>query len=215
MNLSGDFHENDSNDPSDLMSRLDNFEYLMVAIFFMTAPSLLDLVLSVHALHRHFGTGLALYCSATAVTYMWFSGRLLSRHENQQRQISDSGREERHILRESVSNWQTVACFNRFFHERCCFSKAVDTSLECRLRESVLSARGMISRDAFFTVTLIAATVTQRNRPVGDFVILWTWWTRLSSTLACLVSGVSGLKRYKVKLEPVIEVLQRQPSVTI
>lgn len=73
----------------------------------------------------------------------------------------------------------------------------------------------MIITDAIFTTTLIAAFAAQRNRPVGDFVIIWTWWTQLSTILRCLMSGVSGLKRHIVELEPVIEVLQREPSVLI
>lgn len=216
MALSGDFHENErSSDPSDLMLRLDGFEHLMTDVLFMAAPSLLDLALSVHALHCHFGAGLAIYYAATAAIYLWCSRRLFAQHESQLRLILDSRTHERHILRESISNWPTVACFNRFLHERCCFSKAVEASLDCKLREIVLSARDIIIMDAIFTTTSIAAFTAQRSRPVGDFIIIWTWWTRLSTTLRSLTSGVSGLKRYIVKLEPVVEVLQRQPSVLI
>lgn len=105
MALSGDFHENEClSNPLDLMSCLDNFEYLMVAIFFMVVPSLLDLVLSVHALHRHFGFKLAAYYSATAIIYMWYFCRVLSQHKSQHRWSLDSQRHERHTLQESISN---------------------------------------------------------------------------------------------------------------
>lgn len=35
----------------------------------------------------------------------------------------------------------------------------------------------------------------------------------MSATLGSLINGISGLKRINARLEPVIEVLQRQPSV--
>lgn len=71
MALSGDFHENGRlNDRLNLISLLGGFEHLMTAVLFMAAPSLLDLVLSVHALHCHFGVGLAIYYSATAAIYL-------------------------------------------------------------------------------------------------------------------------------------------------
>ena len=216
MALSGDFHENERLcDPLKLILGLDSFDGLITAVLFMAAPPLLDLVLSVYALHCHFGVGLAIYYSAIAAVYIWCSRTLLAQHKSELRLKLDSKEQERHVLQESISNWPTVACFNRFLHERCCFSKAVEASLDSKLREIVLSARDIIITNIIFTTTFIAAFAAQRNRPVGDFVIIWTWWTRLSTLLGSLMGGVSDLQQSIVKLEPVVEVLQRQPSVLI
>ncbi|KMU79492.1 iron-sulfur clusters transporter ATM1 [Coccidioides immitis RMSCC 3703] len=212
MGLSGDFHECESNDLLDLMSRLGGFECLMANISFpMTA--FLDLILPIHALYLHFGIRLAVYYSITAAAYLWYSHGFLSQRETQQKHALENEQQESLIVRESVANWPMVASFNRFLHDLDRVSKAIDASLESRLRQRLLFSSARIIQNAIILIAVAMAAASQQDKQAKDLVIIWTLWTQLSNVLGCLTDGADGLKQIAVRLEPVIEVLKRKPAV--
>ncbi|KAK3320189.1 P-loop containing nucleoside triphosphate hydrolase protein [Cercophora scortea] len=120
---------------------------------------------------------------------------------------------------DTILNWQTVADFNRFDHERTRFSNAVhaERELQVEMERPFRWAgiwRNVVAGTGVGLVCLLGCYQIQKsNRGAGDFVMLFQFWTELFSTVDMLLDSVTMLEHFLADSSKIRELMQMQPAV--
>ncbi|PGG95314.1 hypothetical protein AJ80_09983 [Polytolypa hystricis UAMH7299] len=215
MALSGDFHEgNDPSTSSKLISSGEEFSKVMIDIFLLSGPLLLD-TLSAKVSLYYIDARVALLFTAVAVTYVYVYHKFLLLQQNPQRQLFHDLQREVDVVREPVLNWRTVSYFNGFKLESTRLTEAIDLRFTTQKKSNLYTTfRNAIQASVLVVGLILACTIiSQSNRSVGEFAAMLTYWTRLCDPLKCTVRTLSGLRERIARVEPFTEIFEKTPSV--
>ncbi|KAK8194465.1 putative ABC transporter, partial [Phyllosticta paracitricarpa] len=220
MGLSMDFHNDKSS--GELLKSVEqghSLTSLVEYLFVDTAPLLIDLVVVFVYLANLFDGYLAFTVVVVAVTYIWTAIKLTTLNRTGRRRWVDKYVKENKILYESVSNWQTVAYFNRAVHEESRLSVAIDEHIDAYVRyiffyNIVFAVEGLIMLLGLLVVSFLAAyRISEGTATVGSFVMLMSYWATLSSPLSRLASCYNKLSSDLIDAERMLELFQTKSSV--
>ncbi|KAK7516601.1 hypothetical protein IWZ03DRAFT_415124 [Phyllosticta citriasiana] len=220
MGLSMDFHNDKSS--GELLKSVEqghSLTSLVEYLFVDTAPLLIDLVVVFVYLANLFDGYLAFTVVVVAVTYIWTAIKLTTLNRTGRRRWVDKYVKENKILYESVSNWQTVAYFNRAGHEESRLSVAIDEHIDAYVRyiffyNIVFAVEGLIMLLGLLVVSFLAAyRISEGTATVGSFVMLMSYWATLSSPLSRLASCYNKLSSDLIDAERMLELFQTKSSV--
>ncbi|KAK8214460.1 hypothetical protein HDK77DRAFT_479436 [Phyllosticta capitalensis] len=220
MGLSMDFHNDKSS--GELLKSVEqghSLTSLVEYLFVDTAPLAIDLVVVFLYLANLFDGYLAFTVVVVAVTYIWTAIKLTTMNRTGRRLWVDKYVKENRILYESVSNWQTVAYFNRARHEESRLSVAIDEHVDAYVRyifyyNIVFAVEGLIMLLGLLVVSFLAAyRISEGTATVGSFVMLMSYWSTLSSPLSRLASCYNKLSSDLIDAERMLDLFQTKSSV--
>ncbi|KAH7048250.1 putative ABC transporter [Macrophomina phaseolina] len=212
MGLSMDFHT--EKNTGELIKAVDqghSIASILQYVFLDTTPLIMDLVGAFIYLNHLFDAYLALTVIALAVTYLYSTVKLTSYSADRRRTFIDRYMKESQIIYESISNWQTVAYFNRGSYEKERLNAAVTNLNDSYIRYSftynlIFATQALITLTGLVAASLIATyRISQGTAKVGSFVALLQYWGTLSSPLSNLANSYNRLSSDLIDAERVLQ----------
>ncbi|KAL1650367.1 hypothetical protein SLS58_001184 [Diplodia intermedia] len=221
MGLSMNFHtEKNSGELLKAVEQGHSITAILEYIFFETIPLIMDLVAAFVYLSNLFDEYLALTVVALAVTYLYSTIRLTAYNRERRRVFIDKYMKENSIMYESVSNWQTVAYFNRGAYEQTRLNDAVHEHSDSFVKYSftynlIFATQALITSTGLLAASLIAAyRISQGTASVGSFVTLVQYWGTLSYPLSNLAHSYSRLSSDLIDAERMLQLFLTKSSIT-
>lgn len=221
MSLSMDYHTSKSS--GELLKAIEQgteVGSLLETIVFGAGPMLIDLVIAATYLSSVFDGYMALIIITTSLTYIYFAVRGNKFAGNQKREYNEASRKENDVLYDAVSNWQTTAYNNRRMFEQERYLKALERNTSAEIAfwdiscyidtsQSFVMALGLLS--ACF---LAAYRISQGTAPVGQFVMLLTYWNLIEGPLSHLAWTYRHTASVLISAERLLQLLQTKPTVS-
>ncbi|GME64795.1 putative ABC transporter protein [Neofusicoccum parvum] len=220
MGLSMNFHtEKNSGELLKAVEQGHSITSILEYVFFETIPLIMDLVAAFIYLSNLFDEYLALTVVALAVTYLYSTIRLTAYNRERRRVFIDKYMKENSIMYESVSNWQTVAYFNRGSYEQTRLNEAVQDHNDSFVRYSftynlIFATQALITSTGLLSASLIAAyRISQGTASVGSFVTLVQYWGTLSYPLSNLAHSYSRLSSDLIDAERMLQLFLTKTAI--
>ncbi|KAF2145158.1 uncharacterized protein K452DRAFT_295698 [Aplosporella prunicola CBS 121167] len=220
MNLSMDFHtEKNSGELLKAVEQGHSLTSLMEYVFFDTAPLFLDLFLAFIYLYNLFDAYLAFTVIVVAVTYLWTTVKLTTWNREGRRLFIEKYLKENKIMYESVSNWQTVAYFNRNEFEQKRLGDAVNDHIDAYVRYNITYNLIFAVQVFIILLGLLVASflatyrIAEGTATVGSFVTLIQYWSTLSSPLSRLANSYDRLSSDLIDAERMLQLFQTNSSI--
>jgi ABC-type multidrug transport system fused ATPase/permease subunit len=220
MRLSCDFHDSkESGRTWRIVSRGSSLADLVSTVGFEMAPMAVDLIIAVSVFWWLFDAYMAFIVALAAFVFLWTTAKTISWRTARQRELINAWETEHCLLTESTLNWNIVSYFNRIGYEKAQYEAAVVRSQNKHIRYQevgfiITALRASTLQAGLMVCALLAAyQISKGNREVGDFVVLITYWGRLTTPLAYFASGFSRIAGSLVDAEKLLELLQRNPTV--
>lgn len=221
MDLSSDFHSSNSSGVLwQSVYRGTVVPKILRSMLFQIGPLITDLMLAVSVLHVIFGPYMALVVCTVIVFFLWASRKIQSKQTTKQSEWFAASDKEHAILYDSTSNWQTVSYLNRIDYEKKRFASAVKDQVRAH---SIFRAwtHGESTVQSFIMTTgLLAASflaaypVSKGTKPVGNFVMLLSYWGQLSGPLRYVSSEFNSFVLDLVSADEYVAFLKRQPLIS-
>lgn len=221
MSLSADYHDTAS--AAELTTQLDKLSMSMQIgsmILFTTIPQALSLVFVAANFAATFGLAFAMLFVAIVSVYMYFQWRDASIFFSHFAGMTDLHSRERGILIGALSNWSTVSYFNRMKYEE---KRYADVSLERQTQATQHFARdqerGRLKQLVMLlgwvcTTAMAIYQIRYRGRSAGDFIMITTYWSTITSNLQLFAMEFSHFQTFFGDVQKLIGLLALQPTVT-
>ncbi|KAL8766770.1 MAG: hypothetical protein Q9194_006173 [Teloschistes cf. exilis] len=220
LELSSDFHDNKQS--GELYASIkqgtavNNLLYFLV---FRLAPEALDLAVGYGYLYYLFGPYMALIAAAATFFYMSSITHFHSKLSGYRRKYQALGRAVSQVMYDTVGSWTTVSYFNRVPYEEGHYK--------------VSQTRYVISYQLYFifwnlyyslcncaldlglgaALLLGAYQVSHGIKPIGNFVILLTYWSALEEPLSTFARAQKTIIGNLVDAEQLLALFQLKPKV--
>ncbi|OAL73869.1 ABC transporter [Trichophyton violaceum] len=220
MSLSCDFHDNKhSGRLWTAVIRGQSVKDVIHSILFLVAPMIIDLVLAVGVLYYVFDGYMALDVATVMVLFLWSSSKLVAKQKDKRREWNEARGAEFTALCESTENWRTVSYFSRVPYEISRYLSLVQAQLKARFKFRFWDHMENASQSALLICGLTAACfmaahhVSTGEKPIGNFVMLLSYWAQLSSPLQFIANGFGEMARDLVDVEEFLSILRQKPTV--
>ncbi|KAI0406879.1 hypothetical protein F4802DRAFT_606003 [Xylaria palmicola] len=220
MNLSSEFH--DSQSSSDIQVAISNGYHitsLLESVCFQAIPMVIDLVVAFTYLSVKFGPYEGFITIATGLAFIQSAAQLISKFKEKRKKLVSTFFEEHYTRQAGIQGWYTVSAFNQVPYEEGRYSKAVNSQVVAY--KSIYG--GYLIGQAFqyliLTTGLLAGAflavyqITQGRATPGDFVMLLTYWSQLTSPLQFFSSMGRNISQSLVQVERLLEVMLTKPTV--
>ncbi|PGG98497.1 hypothetical protein GX51_06762 [Blastomyces parvus] len=221
MSLSSDYHDSKSSiHLYQLVTRGQSVNNMVQKLCFTIGPMVIDLALAASVLYYLFDAYMALDVAAISVLFMWSSSKILDTQAKKRREFVASTTKEFTHLGETTANWYTVSYFNRISYEKSRYSSRIGDQLASRrqhtlwvyLQESVQSL--LLLLGLAIACFMAVYQVIQGTKPIGNFVMLLSYWSQLASPLQTMATGFGSLAMDMIDMEELLELLEKKPTVT-
>jgi ABC-type transport system involved in Fe-S cluster assembly fused permease/ATPase subunit len=221
MSLSMDFHTNKGT--GDVISSIEQagsinglLEFILEHIF----PVFLDLGVSMCYVQQTFGIYMALIIFPLGALHAWSGLTLNARTEAKRRASGEQAGKESNILYESISNWETVADFNRIPFERKRYLEAVDKSIRSH-RAVVFSSITHLGIQSVQRTFCLAAALTLAvwqasigRVPMSSVIALLLYWETMMTPMYQIADLHRVLSARVIDAERLLLLFQQKPTVT-
>ncbi|KAI1383067.1 uncharacterized protein F4822DRAFT_440762 [Hypoxylon trugodes] len=221
MNLSSEFH--DSQSSSDLIVAISNgtaISHMLDSICFQAVPMLIDLVIAFTYLSTKFGPYEGFITIATGAAFIQTAAHIITSFKERRKKMVRTYFEEHYIRQAGIQGWQTVSAFNQVPYEERRYGIAVNSH--------VSAAKSLYSSyfvgHAFQYLILLAGLlagaflavyqITHGQATAGDFVMLLTYWSQLTSPLRFFSQLGKNISQDLVHAERLLDVMTTKPTVT-
>ncbi|KAH9886803.1 hypothetical protein F4778DRAFT_439544 [Xylariomycetidae sp. FL2044] len=220
MSLSSEFHDSKStSDTIVAISRGDSISDMLESICFRAIPSIIDLIVAFAYLSAKFGPYEGFITVATGMAFVQASTMIISGFRTQRREVMKSYFEEHYIRQAGIQGWETVTAFNQTAYEENRHRNAT--------KSYVTGVKAMLSRMfiayAFQYVILLAGLlagaflavyqITHGQATPGDFVMLLSYWSQLTSPLHYFSMLGRKLSQDLIDAERLLELMLTKPTV--
>lgn len=195
MELSSDFHDNKrSGELYQAITQGSSVTELLEMVLFDLGPMLIDVVVGFVYLYYLFGPYMALLALATTCAYLVTATHFNARQSGVRRDYQDLSRKRYQVMYDTVGSWATVSYFNRIPYEKGNYKKAVTLYMATQQRYFRLSylynSISISTMDLGLCGALLLAAyqVKHGTHPVGDFVVLLSYWSIYTGLLPLLYS---------------------------
>ncbi|KAJ2900779.1 hypothetical protein MKZ38_002217 [Zalerion maritima] len=220
LNLSCDFH--DAKSASDLIqaiSKGESISDMLESVCFYAIPMLIDLGIAFIYLSYTFGPYEGFITLATAVAFLYSTSRLVGGLRESRRNQVNAVYEEHFVRLAGIQGWHTVSQFNQITYEEDRHSNAVKKKVSTY---KSFAFRFYLSRAVQYVVLLIGLLagsflavyrVLNNQATAGEFVMLLTYWSQLSSPLDFFAGLWKKLAQNLVNAERLLEIMETKPSI--
>ncbi|ETI25357.1 hypothetical protein G647_02129 [Cladophialophora carrionii CBS 160.54] len=220
MNLSADFHDNKK---SPIIWQVMNQGQDVIDLFhdmlFEFVPQLIDLVSASVVLSYLFGPYMTFIVATTAILFYWLTFKALITKRSLRRSWLDAYHDQYYQMSESTLNWSTVCYFGRIPYELRQYREKGDVTRGKMLmwwswEFWTRGLRNIVPCATFAAACTVAALqIAHRQLNIGDFVILITYWSQLTSPLSTIAGELSRLTEMLVNAEKLVVILEKTPHV--
>ncbi|KAJ8123696.1 hypothetical protein ONZ43_g414 [Nemania bipapillata] len=220
MNLSSEFH--DSQSSSDIQVAISNGYHitnLLESICFQAIPMVIDLVVAFTYLSVKFGPYEGFITLATGMAFIQSAAQLISRFKEKRKKVVSTYFEEHYTRQAGIQGWYTVSAFNQVPYEEGRYSKAVKSQVVAYKSIYMGYLVGQAFQYLILTAGLLAGAflavyqITEKRATPGDFVMLLTYWSQLTSPLQFFSSMGRSISQSLVQVERLLEVMLTKPTV--
>ncbi|KIW21878.1 uncharacterized protein PV07_12711 [Cladophialophora immunda] len=220
MGLSADFH--DSKTSSITLKTTDRGKAvidLLHDIVFQSLPTLIDLVSAVVTLTYLFGFYMGFMIAFTVVLFTWLAFKALAEKRPILRSCEDAYDAQYNQMCKSVSNWQMISYFRAIPYETQKYGEKVDISRKQMFRwysyeRLTWALRHLVHSISLVAVCIIVALQIERQqRGIADLVAFFTYWPRLTRSLAILISESSTVAGKLASAENLVALLEEKPRI--
>ena len=220
MALSMDFHSNkDSGEVIRSMEQAQSLTDLLELVLIEISPVMIDLIVAMAFITHLFDAYVGFVVVVVGVAYTWLGIKLTSWVRPKRQLHREKDRAENKTIFESVSNWQTVAYFNRSPFERTRYGTAVKEAVDAQNSYYVTATLSWAGQSLIVSLGLITASflavyqVCFGNKPVGNFVTLVLIWGNLMYPLYTVANSYRRVSVALVDAERLLQLLQTPPTV--
>ncbi|KAI0872690.1 hypothetical protein GGS24DRAFT_491276 [Hypoxylon argillaceum] len=220
MNLSSEFH--DSQSSSDIQVAISNGYHitnLLESICFQAIPMIIDLVVAFTYLSVKFGPYEGFITIATGMAFIQSAAQLISKFKEKRKKVVSTYFEEHYTRQAGIQGWYTVSAFNQVPYEEGRYSKAVKSQVVAYKSIYMGYLIGQAFQYLILTAGLLAGAflavyqITEKKATPGDFVMLLTYWSQLTSPLQFFSSMGRSISQSLVQVERLLEVMLTKPTV--
>ncbi|KAI1739466.1 hypothetical protein F4680DRAFT_136921 [Xylaria scruposa] len=220
MNLSSEFH--DSQSSSDIQVAISNGYHLtslLESICFQAAPMVIDLIVAFTYLSVKFGPYEGFITIATGLAFIQSAAQLISKFKEKRKKVVSTYFEEHYTRQAGIQGWYTVSAFNQIPYEEGRYSKAVNSQVVAYKTIYKGYLIGQAFQYLILTAGLLAGAflavyqITQKKATPGDFVMLLTYWSQLTSPLQFFSTMGRNISQSLVQVERLLEVMLTKPTV--
>jgi ABC-type transport system involved in Fe-S cluster assembly fused permease/ATPase subunit len=219
MALSLDFHSN--KDSGEVLKSVEQANSLnsLLEMALDVAPILFDLVIALWYVTHLFDIYLAFIVIVLCVFYIWMGIHMTAWSQPPRRKYVENSRNESKTVYESISNWQTVAYFNRNEYERNRYKETVATTISSMwvflIRQYLgIGAQSLLIHAAFNSCAIIAVwEVTSGRKPLGNFITFIMYWSTIVSPLQTMNSSYRYMASSLIDAERVLQLVRTKPTV--
>lgn len=220
MGLSLDFHSNkDTGEVLKSVSQANSLNSLLEEVLDIS-PILIDLLVALWYITHLFDVYLAFIVVVLCVFYLWASVTMTAYTQPPRRKYVANSREENKTVYESISNWQTVAYFNRNDYERERYKGAVSTTIDSLwvylTRQFLgMGIQSVLIQFAFNSCAVLAIwEISSGRKPLGNFITFIMYWSTIVSPLQRMSSSYRRFASTLVDAERVLQLILTKPTVT-
>ncbi|KAI1747554.1 hypothetical protein F4782DRAFT_419988 [Xylaria castorea] len=220
MNLSSEFH--DSQSSSDIQVAISNGYHitsLLESICFQAIPMVIDLLVAFTYLSVKFGPYEGFITIATGLAFIQSAAQLISKFKEKRKKVVSTYFEEHYTRQAGIQGWYTVSAFNQVPYEEGRYSKAVNSQVLAYKSIYMGYLVGQAFQYLILTAGLLAGAflavyqITQKKATPGDFVMLLTYWSQLTSPLQFFSTMGRNISQSLVQVERLLEVMLTKPTV--
>ncbi|KAI1172610.1 hypothetical protein F4777DRAFT_590427 [Nemania sp. FL0916] len=221
MNLSSEFHDGQSS--SDIQVAISNgynINNLLESICFQAVPMIIDLVVAFIYLSVKFGPYEGFITIATGLAFIQSAAKLIARFKERRKKCVNTYFEEHYTRQAGIQGWYTVSAFNQIPYEEGRYTNAVQSQIAAQRSLHLGYYIGQAFQYLVLTAGLLAGAflavyqITHQKATPGDFVMLLTYWSQLTSPLQFFSSMGRTVSQNLVQVERLLEVMQTKPTVT-
>ncbi|KAF2201929.1 ATP-binding cassette-type vacuolar membrane transporter-like protein Hmt1 [Delitschia confertaspora ATCC 74209] len=220
MNLSMDFHSNkDSGEVLKSVDQAESLNSLIELVLFDVCPVLLDLVVAMWYVTHLFDMYMAFIVLSMGLAYVWLGISFTSWTQPKRRSYVEKSRTENKTVYESISNWQTVAYFNRGPFERDRYKSAVQNTITAQYAYMFRSYGGHAVQDVLMTFgfagccVLAISQIVSGHKPIGNLITLIMYWDTMMSPLWTMAYSYRHIASTLIDAERLLQLLNTKPSV--
>ncbi|KAL8661793.1 MAG: hypothetical protein Q9202_005290 [Teloschistes flavicans] len=220
LELSSDFHDNKQS--GELYKSINQgvaVNELLYFLIFRLVPQALDLVVGYGYLYYLFGPYMALIAAASTFFYLSSITHFHAKLSGYRRKYLALGRAASQVMYDTVGSWTTVSYFNRVPYEE-------DNYMESETRYITAYQLYFIFWDLYYSLCncaldvglgaallLGAYQVSHGIKPVGNFVILLTYWSSLEDPLNVFARAQKTILGNLIDAEQLLALFQLKPVI--
>ncbi|KAI1440865.1 hypothetical protein F5Y02DRAFT_324561 [Annulohypoxylon stygium] len=220
MNLSSEFH--DSQSSSDLIVAISNgtsISNMLDSICFQALPMLIDLVIAFTYLSTKFGPYEGFITIATGAAFIQSATHIIGSFQEKRKMLVRTYFEEHYIRQAGIQGWQTVSAFNQVPYEERRYGVAVNSHVSAAKSLYASYFVGYAFQYLILLAGLLAGAflavyqITHGQATAGDFVMLLTYWSQLTSPLRFFSQLGKNISQDLVHAERLLDVMTTKPTV--
>lgn len=220
LTLSTDFHaDKDSGEVSKAVEEASSLVSLIEIAGFQIAPTVLDLVIAVYYITYEFDAHMTLLFSCMGIASILAEWLNTARVRPKRRAHANERLKESAMVLESFRNYATIANFHRFDYQQSRYESTIksrshmsrDLTLHVSIDQAVQSAVQLLGETACYIVIIFQ--VIARQKEVGAFVMLMTYWPTVMSPLNMLRYNYASVSKILTDCERVRQLFNTKPSV--
>ncbi|KAI1342478.1 hypothetical protein F5Y15DRAFT_406132 [Xylariaceae sp. FL0016] len=220
MNLSSEFHDTKSS--SDLLVAISNASQIsdmLESICFQAIPMMIDLVVAFTYLSVKFGPYEGFITLATGLAFVQSAARLITNFKDKRKMMVKRYYEEHYARQAGIQGWHTVSAFNQVPYEEDRYAKAVKAQVDSSKSIYAGYLVGHAGQYLILLAGLLAGAflavyqITRGQATAGDFVMLLTYWSQLTSPLRYFSQLGRSISQKLVHAERLLDVMLTKPTV--
>ncbi|KAF2178824.1 hypothetical protein K469DRAFT_675031 [Zopfia rhizophila CBS 207.26] len=221
MSLDMEFHQKkDCGEVQRAINQANSLNQMPVTIFLTIGPVLFDLLVALGYVAYLFDVYFTTLLVTVGVTHVIVTYKFTLWNGPRRRMYQETSRMEAKLLNQALSNWSTVASFNRQSYESRRFSDVTKLDSDGKTKFNDSSQRmyffqHLILLLGYVAVMLLAADrVSQGVRPVGNLVTLVLYWSTLTRPINTMAHWYSMVIEHIIDAERLLQLLGEKCSIT-
>lgn len=221
MSLSMDFHTSkDSGEVLKAVEQASSLNSLIELVLFEVAPILIDLVVAMYYVTHLFDAYMAFLVLFMGLAYIWLGFYFTAWSQSRRRVYVANQRTENTTVNETVSNWQTVAYFNRAAYETERYLQNIRNTIMAHYAYYFRSLGGHAAQDLLMTFGFASCCVFAIHqiiyfgKPVGNLITFIMYWSTMMSPLYMMSYSYRHISSSLIDAERLLQLLNTKPSVS-
>lgn len=221
MGLSLDFHSNKNT--GELLRAIDqagSLTNLVQLAIFQILPIVLDFIIAIGYVTYLFDIYLTLAVFGVSAVYVSLAIIMNPWIQHKERLFTENVRTESSVAYEAVSNWLTIAYFDRAQFEIERYDSAVQGLNDASYSYLYRLLCGNAAQDLIMTAGFAGCTslamiqVVTGKKSVGDLITFITYWSAIKGTAKRVAGSYEAISSTLINAERLLRLLYTEPSVT-
>ncbi|KAF2870322.1 heavy metal tolerance protein precursor [Massariosphaeria phaeospora] len=221
MTLSMDFHTTkDSGEVLKAVEQASSLNQLIEMVLFDIIPVLLDMFIAMAYVTVLFDSYMAFIIMFMGLAYVWIGFKFTTWSQPHRRTYVERQRTENNTVTETITNWATVAYFNRVPFESDRYRSNIKSTIWSHYQYFFRSLGGHAVQDLLTTLAFSAccifaiSQIISGKKPVGNLVTFIMYWGTMMSPLYTMSYSYRYLSSTLIDAERLVQLLNTKSTVS-